>query len=64
MKHVHKNSPPCDRTYKMYYKSGGATILIAKNMTYTGVKFLGKMIEDYLEKHNTKLEGSFLKPLK
>lgn len=64
MKHVHKKPPPCDRTYKMYFKSGGATVLLAKNMTYTGVKFLSDMIENYLKKHDTSLEGSFLKPLK
>lgn len=59
-----KTPPPCDRKYKLFYKDGGATMLIARNMTYSGALFLSKFIKKYLENHNTKLEGNFLKPKK
>jgi hypothetical protein len=59
-----KPIPPCDRNYKMVLKSGPATMIIAKNMTYTGVLYLSKFIKNYLQEHGTKLEGDFLKPLK
>lgn len=39
-------------------------MIIAKNMTYTGVLYLSKFIKNYLQEHGTKLEGNFLKPLK
>jgi len=48
----------------MVLKSGPATMIIAKNMTYTGVLYLSKFIKNYLQEHGTKLEGDFLKPLK
>lgn len=58
-----KPIPPCDKNYKLYFKSGGNTTLIAKNMTYSGAKYLGNYIKNYLKKHGTQLEGNFLKPL-
>lgn len=54
--------PPCNRKYKLYYKDGGATMLIAKNMTYSGALYLSNFIKKYLEDHETKLEGQFLSP--
>ena len=57
-----KPVPPCNKKYKLYYKDGGATMLIARNMTYSGALFLSKFIKKYLEDHDTKLEGVFLSP--
>ena len=59
-----KPVPPCDKSYKLYYKDGGATMLIAKNMTYGGARFISSFVKKYLEDHGTKLEGVFLSPKK
>ena len=40
-----------------YLKSGGATMLIARNLTSNGVKALANSIENMCTKLGTKLEG-------
>lgn len=57
-----KPVPPCNKKYKLYYKDGGATMLIARNMTYSGALYLSKFVKRYLEDHGTRLEGVFLSP--
>ena len=59
-----KNSPvpPCNKKYKLYYKDGGATMLIAKNLTYGTALAISKIVKRYVEDCGSKLEGTFLSP--
>lgn len=45
---------------RLYLKSGGSTMLIAKGMTSLAATSLSLFIRDFCKKHGSKLEGTFL----
>ena len=46
--------------FRLFFKSGGASILIAKGLTKNEIYILTKQFENNLKNYNSKLEGVWL----
>ena len=58
-----QDGQPCPK-YKMYIKTGGATMLFASDLTYVQFTIMKNQILDLAAKFDAKVNVSFLKPTK
>lgn len=49
-----------NKRFKLFFKSGGASILIAKGLTKNEIVILTKQFENNLKNYNSKLEGVWI----
>lgn len=49
-----------NQRFRLFFKSGGASILIAKGLTKNEIYILTKQFENNLKNYNSKLEGVWL----
>lgn len=62
LKRKQERNKPCDKQYKMYVKTGGATMLFASGLTYVQWQIMKSEILALASKFEAKVEVSFLKP--
>lgn len=49
-----------NKRFRLFFKSGGASILIAKGLTKNEIVILTKQFGDNLKNYNSKLEGVWI----
>lgn len=46
--------------FRLFFKSGNSTMLLAKGLTKNQIKILTAELKDNLDNYNSKLEGSWI----
>lgn len=49
-----------NKRFRLFFKSGGASILVAKELTKNEIYILTKQFENNLKNYNSKLEGVWI----
>lgn len=49
-----------NKRFRLFFKSGGASILVAKELTKNEIIILTKQFENNLKNYNSKLEGVWI----
>lgn len=49
-----------NKRFRLFFKSGGASILVAKGLTKNEIYILTKQFENNLKNYNSKLEGVWI----
>lgn len=49
-----------NKRFRLFFKSGGASILVAKELTKNEIVILTKQFENNLKNYNSKLEGVWI----
>lgn len=49
-----------NKRFRLFFKSGGASILVAKKLTKNEIVILTKQFENNLKNYNSKLEGVWI----
>lgn len=49
-----------NKRFRLFFKSGGASILVAKRLTKNEIYILTKQFENNLKNYNSKIEGVWL----
>lgn len=49
-----------NKRFRLFFKSGGASILVAKGLTKNEIVILTKQFDDNIKNYNSKLEGVWI----